>query len=293
MAAIMDKNRAQEIFRMPENATKDEITRRYDILQRKMRSTEATRDSDEAKELEEAYKVLAGIAYVDPIAEKRLRERDEHPGLLARWLKMDQTKLDNIIHYYKKPVLAIAIVAALVIWMVSSTVFRPKDDFRMLITGDIYVSDLDVMEAVVKETLPETLHPMVQNIYYGSTTDAQMASAVMQKLMVEIGYGENDILVVDRVVFDQYATQGAFLPLDDRLTEFGTDRTEQKKQEVSLQPDVIGEGDDERPHIYGIDVTDSTLLKKGSLQGTEMIAVMGIKSQFPDKATKMMLALKK
>jgi len=112
-------------------------------------------------------------------------------------------------------------------------------------------------------------------------------------LMVEIGYGENDILIVDRFIFDQYSAQGAFIPLDDRLEEFGTTEKEQDKQRISLQPDVLGENDDGKPHVYGIDVTNSLFLKETQVLGMEMIAVFGLRSEFPDRATALMMELQK
>jgi len=289
----MDKNRAYEIFGLHKNATKDELARRYDVLQRKIRSSPEKRDSAEARDLEEAYKILAGITWRDPVAEKRLREREANPGFIAKLLKIDQNKLDNIVHYYKVPVLAILVVTGLIVWFVISTVFRPADDFRMTIAGDIYVESLELLEEEIQVVLPGVLHPLIQNIYYGESTDNQMQAAVLQKLMVEIGYGENDILIVDRIIFDQYSVQGAFIPLDDRLEEFRTTENEQEKQRISLLPDVVGENDDGKPHVYGINVTNSLFLKETQVLGKEMIAVFGLRSEFPDRATALMMELQK
>ncbi len=296
----MDRKQALKVFGISGSASRDEIARRYDVLQRKRHAAQldgnaATRPEEmsSGEDIEEAYKILAGIAYKDPVAEKRLRERNEHPGLVARLLKMEQTKLDNIIHYYKWPALAVVAVIALVAWFIVSTVLKPSDDFRMLIAGDVYVQDVDLFEKQVASLLPGTEHPMVQNIYLSEDTDPQMQSAIVQKLIVEIGYGENDIMVLDRTLFDQYASQGAFTSLDGMLADFGTTPEKQDKQKLTLAPDVRPEGEDGNPHVYGINVTDSSFLKEKGVLGTEMIAVFGPKPGFPDKGRTVMMELMK
>ncbi len=289
----MDRKQAFSVLGLPETATKDEVARRYDVLSRKFRLMQNADGMPAALDVEEAYKLLAGISWKDPVAENRLRLRDSHPGLLARMLKMEQTKLDNLVHYYRKPVLIIAIVLGVAAWFVISTVFRTPDDFRMLIAGDIYMQNQDNLQAAVTRALPGTVNPMLQSIYMGESTDAQMQMAVSQKLMVEVGYGENDILILDRVLYKQYAEQGAFKPLDDALADYGTTLAEQDKQMVSILPDVLSAGEDGKPHVYGIDVTGSPLLKEGEVFGLDMVAVFGLKSKFPEKGIALMRVLAK
>lgn len=287
----MTKKEARELLGLHEQATRDEITRRYDVLTRKLR-TEPEEQSEQAlAQVEEAYKILTGIAWKDPEAEKRLRERNAHPGILARLLKMEQTKLDNLVHYYTKPAIAVLLALALVVWIIASTVFRPKEDFRLLVAGDIYVTDTERFETAMKELLPQTKNPMVQSIFLNADTDASMEYTLQQKLMVEIGYGEQDIMLVDRSVYKSFAEQGAFAPLDDALSEYGTTAEAQKAQAVVIPEDNRAEGDDSTAHVYGINVTDSAMLKELEVYGNDMIAVFGHKSEFPDKGTAVMHAL--
>lgn len=289
----MDRKQAFIALGLPETSTRDEIARRYDVLERKNRLLQHEEGTPTLLEIEEAYKLLTGIAWKDPVAENRLRQRDSHPGLIARMLKMEQTKLDNLVHYYKKPVFAGAVVLGLIVWFILSTVFRPIDDFRLTVAGDIYMQNQDKLQAAVLQALPGTVNPMLQNIFLAESTDPQMQAAVSQKLIVEIGYGENDILVLDRVLYEQYAKQGAFQPLDSRLTDFGTSLKEQEKQILSILPEVVSEGDDGKPHVYGINVTGSTFLKDTEVYGLDMIAVFGLKSQYPEKGKAFMQILMK
>ncbi len=290
----MDRKQAFVVLGLPDTATRDEIARRYDVLERKNRILQQQAEGTPTTlEIEVAYKLLAGIAWKDPVAENRLRQRDEHPGLIARMLRMEQTKLDNLVHYYRKPVLIIAVVLGVVAWFIISTVFRTPDDFRMLVAGDIYMQNQDKLQAAVLKDMPGTLNPMLQNIYLGKTTDPQMQAAVSQKLIVEIGYGENDILVLDRFLYEQYAAQGAFQPLDAILGDYGTSLKEQEKQRIAILPDVLAAGEDGNPHVYGIDVTGSSFLKDAEVLGLDMVAVFGLKSKFPDKGRMMMQLLMK
>lgn len=287
----MTKKEARDLLGLHEQATRDEITRRYDVLVRKLRDNPEGQAAQTMEQVEEAYKILTGIAWKDPEAEKRLRERDAHPGILARLLKMEQTKLDNLVHYYTKPAIAVLLALALVVWIIVSTVFRPKEDFRLLAAGDIYIAETERVEAAIKTLLPGTTNPMVQSIYLNADTDASMEYTLQQKLMVEIGYGEQDIMLVDRDIFTSFAEQGAFAPLDDVLAEYGTTAEEQKAQSVVIPEDNRAEGDDGGAHIYGISVTDSRLLAELEILGGDIIAVFGHKSEFPDKGQAVMRAL--
>ena len=287
-AGGMSRAQALALFGLPDGATRDEVTRRYDILIRKMKTDPQGTDEDTRKQIEQAYSLLAGITWSDPVAEKRLRERDARPGLLARWLKIDQTRLDNLLHYYTKPVLAGLVGLGLLVWVLVTTVFRPPNDFVMLFAGSIYIEDQGSLEQLAVAELPDTTNPMISVVYFDDQTDGQMMSVISQKLMVEIGYGENDILVVDRSVYEQYAKQGAFRNLDGLLEQYGTTAGEQQAQRIAITPDSLVEGDDGAPHVYGISVTDSAFLQEAGILGTDLIATFGLKSEFPEKGELMM-----
>lgn len=287
----MSREEALAIFGIADQATRDEVTRRYDILIRKMKADPTSPEAADADRIEQAYNLLSGITYRDPEAERRLRDRDAKPGLVARLLRMEQTRLDNLVHYYRWPVVGALAGIAVLVWILATTVFRPPNDFVMLMAGSVYVEDQDLLEERLLAVLPDTGNPMLSVVYFDNEMDAQMMSAVSQKLMVEIGYGENDIAIVDRGVFDQYAPQGAFLSLDDRLAAFGTTVEEQMAQQVAVLPEILLEGDDGLPHVYGIDVSNSAFLREAGVLGQELIAVFGQKGKFPEKGDLVMRAL--
>lgn len=287
----MDKKKASLILGLPIEATRDEVTRRYDVLVRKRRKNKNETEAYSDEDLELAYSVLADIAYHDPVSEKRLLDRNARPGIIARLLKIEQSKFDNIIHYGKWPALGALAAVAFLVWFLATTVFREPNDFRMLFAGDIFVQDQEALEAEILEYLPGTVNPLVHNIQVSPETDPQMMAAVVQKLMVEVGFGENDILVVDRAIFEQYAPQGAFRPLDDRLHEFGTTEDEQQQQILSVSPEVLVDGEDGSPKVFGISVAESPFLMGIGVMGTDMIAVFGLRSEFPEKGAAIMKVL--
>ena len=283
-----ERGRAFALLGLPTQATRDEITRRYDILIRKMKADPDGPEAAMRDQVEAAYQLLAGITYHDPEAEKRLRERDARPGLLARLLKMEQTRLDNLVHYYRWPVLGGLLGVVLVVWILSTTIFRQPYDFVILLAGSVYVEDQTLLEQQLVEDLPDTGNPMISVVYFDEQTDGQMMSAIAQKLVVEIGYGENDILIVDRTVFDQYAEQGAFQNLDAVLGTYNTSMEEQAANRTTIVSDAMAEGEDGQPHVYGISVTDSPYLKEAGVFGPDLIAVFGLKSNFPEKGDNIM-----
>lgn len=126
--------------------------------------------------------------------------------------------------------------------------------------------------------------------------------AMQMKAMVLISAGDIDVFIVDRDRFFQYAKQGVFLSLDDIAPKLGADMDKNKefitKADNTDPLDTDGnktsgsgtgsaEGTSDaaiQAHLYGIDVSDSKLLKETGVIGPESIAAIFAGTKRLDKA---------
>ncbi len=145
-----------------------------------------------------------------------------------------------------------------------------------------------------------------------SQTDPQQQYAMEMKAMVLIAAGDVDVFIVDRDRYEQYAKRGLFLSLDDIAPKLGADVEKNKELIDSIEEDKdpletsgtkdnqsAGSGTgssadntagdstmDVQPHLYGIDVSNSTVLKEAGVIGEEKIAAIFASSKRIDKAEK-------
>lgn len=150
-------------------------------------------------------------------------------------------------------------------------------------------------------------------------TDPQQQYAMEMKAMVLIAAGDVDVFIVDRDRYEKYAKQGVFLSLDDIAPKLGADAEKNKELITSIEEDkdplgTSGTKDnqsadsgadasadkaagdstaDVQPHLYGIDVSNSTVLKETGVLGEEKIAAIFVGSKRTDKAEKFIQYLMK
>ncbi|HPU22116.1 MAG TPA: hypothetical protein PL099_03935 [Thermoclostridium caenicola] len=277
----MDRRRALEIFGLREDASKETIIKRYNVLFKKIRYMEDAGDMGFTRdELEEAYKLLMDIAYHDPEEERRKLARQQHPNPILKALGIDQDKLSNFIYYNKWKFIVGALVLIFVIYAIVSITSRVDPDFKLIIAGEIYVEDIEATEQALK-TLVDIKEPQAQHIPISDRLDPQSQSVYEQKLSVEIMAGNNDVFIVDLNLYKRLAPFGIFVPLDDRLDELGIDSYDEQLL-VALQTE---DGESVSPRLYGVDVTGSRFLDEQGIEGERLIAVIMANAEHADDAS--------
>lgn len=275
----MDRRRALEIFGLREDATKEIIIKRYNVLFKKTRYSDTKDAGYTREELDEAYKLLMGIEYRDPEAERKKLERQKHPNPVFKALGIDQDKLSNFIYYYKWYFIGGALVLALVISVIVSLVNRVDPDFKLIVAGEIQVMDIDAVEKATG-ALIGAQEPQAQYIPISDKIDSPSLTAFEQKLSVELMAGSNDIFILDMNLYKRLAPFGAFVPLDDRLEELGITSYDEELV-VAVEND---DGESYPPRLYGVDVTGSRILEEQGVMGERMIAVMMINGENTENA---------
>ncbi|HOQ75042.1 MAG TPA: hypothetical protein PK369_00565 [Thermoclostridium sp.] len=276
----MDRKRALEIFGLREDATSETIVKRYNVLVKKFRYTDASDIGFTREELDEAYKLLMGIEYRDPEEERRKKARQQKPNPVLKALGIDYDRLSNFLYYYKWTILICILAVVFVIWIVSSFVNRVDPDFKLIIAGEIYVRDIDAFEGNLK-VLINTNEPQAQHIPISDRVDPAVLPAYEEKLTVEIMAGENDVFILDMALYNRLAPFGIFVPLDDRLEELGGAPYDESLL-ISAQAE---DGEEPRPpRMYGVDVTGSSILEEQGVTGDRMIAAIMVNAEHAENA---------
>lgn len=275
----MDRRRALEIFGLREDATKETIVKRYNVLFKKMKYSGTEDVGYTPKELDEAYKLLMGFEYRDPEEERRKRERQEHPNPILKALRIDPDKFSNFMYYNKWKFIVGALILAFAVWIIVSLTSRVDPDFKMIIAGEISVADTDAVEEALKPLMGVN-EPQVQDIPISDELDSSLQSVYEEKLSVEVMAGQNDVFILDMNLYKRLAPFGVFVPLNDKLDELGVDNYDEDLL-VAVQTD---DGGNSAPAFYGVDVSGSRILKEQGIQGEKLIAAMMANAENPEKA---------
>ncbi len=314
----MDKTEARSILGVGQDAGSEEIETRYVLLLKKHRMEtarlkdaineaetpeEAKASEDAAEDLEaefaritEAYKVLTG---------QDKKEEEEAPGKSSPLLKavgVDEKKAKNFLYYYKYYILAGILLIIAIIYTVSSCSKRVVPDFNVAFVGRIgYYEAVDDLADSVRENLPMLGEPGFDGAYFDETIVGDQLYAMEMKLSVLFGAADMDVFILDRKYYDRFAKMGVFKNLDEIAPQLGVDISKNADLIVAIEnvlDDMDGQdgiSTDEgtgggtadvpqEPHLYGIDVSDSTVLKEAGVIADDMVAAIFLGSDQQDKA---------
>lgn len=286
----LDRKKALEILELQEDATKDDVSKRYGILTRKFRSVEKDERGYTIEDITRAYNMLMGITYIDKNEEERQKALRENPPFLAKVFKVDPIKLENFFHYYKLHMLISIVVIVVLFFSIRSCVTQIPADFTIICYGKIYCQDQAVVENDVKQRLPDSAAPSVQFLS-SLAEDPQYQYASQMKFVAMIAAQEVDIVIMDKENFDIHLKQGMFLSLDDFISEIGlADESYIKGSEI------VDETEDgkliEGPlHAYGIDITDNKFIKDNNVYAESAILAIVRNTEKIDRALEFISSL--
>lgn len=266
----MDREKALDILGLHEDATVEDVSRRYDVLFKKFKYADTDNKGNTKDQLEEAYRLLMDLDFHDPEAERKKIARKEHPNPLFKLLKIDEEKASNAIYYYKWKVLIGIVILALAVSFILGIINRVDPDLKVVFAGEIVISETAPLENQIIAGMENVKAPQIQCITLTDQLDSQTESISVQKLSLELMSGKNDILVMDMKIYQEYASYGAFKSLNDMKDELGI-----KSYDKNLEVAVITEDGQEYPaQLYGVDVSKSPLLRDYGVMGGTLIAAL-------------------
>lgn len=281
----MDFNKACEVLGVKEDSSRDEIERRYSVILKKRKTAQAEEDSDVLKEIDigqvtEAYNLLMG--YEEP----KTVEVPSKANPILKKAGLDEKKVRNFWDYYKFHVIGGLVLLIVLVFSLKSCITAQRPDFNFAYIGNIYASDTDLLKANIKKAVPQIKLAGIDGATLSSDNDAQQQYAMQMKTMILLAAADVDLIIVDRAAFNTYAKDGAYLRLDDYVNELGLNTNTDSKKLFRLTPK-----DEKNEGLYGIDVSNSKLLKESNVRGKEFVAAIPVRSKHIDTAVKLIKAI--
>ena len=132
-----------------------------------------------------------------------------------------RSEWQNLFYYGKVKYFVILLAVAFVGWIVYTMVTNTPADFSLAEVGEFSLADSDTTEAYILDMFPAFEKVEIMPVYLAEGQEnTQAGVAYTQKAMIVFTVGGEDIIVVDRNVFDRYAPLGAFMPLGMFTTHF-------------------------------------------------------------------------
>ncbi|MEF2965294.1 molecular chaperone DnaJ [Paenibacillus sp. M1] len=290
-----DLKKAYELLGLPENASREEVERAFEIVLRKSRSRQTdAEDANEAGESEyeqklRAYKTIIGYEDRNKI-EEASRQR------FKKWGKFAGTaeKIDDFFRIYKtRVIIGVIAVIAVIVGITALVNYReeqkrlaalPPVDLSVMFVGN-YASDENQggdegLEQFMTAQFPEWKRIELTLTYVPSQSESmtQVDMAYQQKAFALLATERPDVYILDQGTFDWLANSGVFENLDSLAAS---------DLKPLLQEDNIIKGraeEDTEDHVYGIKVTDSPMAKELPLFMQDMIITIRSGGENRDKA---------
>lgn len=263
---MINKDEAYGILGLTSKASELDIERRYAVLVKRYHAEE---NNAKLEEVSLAYNIAKGI-YVEPI--------QESPKMKKVILGKTRSEWKNILYYGRGKYIAIALAVLIVGSTAYTMITNTPPDFKVAVIGEFSVEDPVITENYVKSLYPEFEKVEVESVYINKNeADSFYGSAFIQKAMLLLTASNEDVVILDRYTFNQYAGGGAFLPIGDLyeaiLAMDETDSLDIEAMKATIPTNSDGSGTEE---IYGIDISDSELLSSIGISGRDQIIAISI-----------------
>lgn len=282
---------AYEVLGLNENASREELEKRFEFLMRKNKAAILSEGEEKENanlnmdEISNAYNKIISIQ-LDLIEKEEEKRNPRKPNPIFKLLKVDEKKARNYIYYHKFHYILGLIGLLVLIYMVKTIVFQVNPEMNMGFIGPIYYNDTSILKEKIETAIPEIKGIGFDGAMLTGDLKNPQESAMVQKVMVLFAAGNMDIYILDKTDYLKFANQGAFNSLDSVVSSLEIDKS--KYQDLILKPQ-----EETKEHVYGIDISNSSLLKESKIAGKEMIVAFKIDTKKFDKSVKILQLLLK
>lgn len=149
--------------------------------------------------------------------------------------KIDRNRIDNFWYYYKAHVIATIFIVIVIGITFRDCANNVSPDISIAYIGDKYIAE--ELSQSIKEILSDSETIKDANgdgKYVAAFTPLTVSDeirgeqdiAIQQKIMIMLAAGEIQVFIVNRTYLEIFIKQGAFLPIDSIVQEYGIDINE-------------------------------------------------------------------
>lgn len=276
---------AYETLGLPENASRADVEKAFEIELRKSKNRQSTTNLKDGEESEYTIKLKAYKQIVE--YEDRLIIEDKNRERYRKWGKFagPAEKVDDFFRIYKARVIISLVAIIVLIFGINAFIDHreeqkrlaalPPVDLSILYVGNFMTNDssgkTEELEQAFLTQFPEFKRVEVTLTYLPSSeSGGQSDLAFQQKAMAMLATEKPDIYIMDKPSFDWLSNSGALQHLD-------------VEAEGVLKP-LLPPGaaikarteDDTSDHVYGVDVTNSTLTNQLPINNKNMIITVRV-----------------
>jgi len=278
---------AYEVLGVKETASKDEIKKRYDVLLKKHRILESAGQLSETsqevslEDINRAYNLIMGY----DTGEKPEGDGKNANPIFKR-LNLDEKKVNNFFYYYKVHMIVGIILVLVLAFTLKGCISKVNADLSMDFIGNFNYNETDPLALKIKNDIPGLKAAEVEIIPLTGKLDSQQEYAFQMKAVAVLSVGDADVYIMDKTNFEKYGKQGVFSSLDNLATELNINGDTNKDC-------LLTSINDKSEHLYGIDVSKSSILKESGVISNEAIAGIRLNAKHQENAVKLIKLLLK
>ncbi|WP_138496335.1 J domain-containing protein [Paenibacillus pinistramenti] len=276
----MDELRnAYETLGLEEGAPREEVNKKYDLYVRKFRSRGRTADPDAEdpfEKINQAYRYIINYEDSQVIDQKR----QERFGKWGRFAGQAE-QLDDFLRLHRTKILVSLIAAVVLIIGISMYVSHrqeqerlaklPPADLSVMFVGNFVLPEGDDSNEALEQSLLapfsdwKRITAKVSYFPGDGVSSGQMGMALQQKAQIDVMTEKPDLYIMDKSSFAWLAQGGALQNLDSYA--------DGELKSLLSSDEVVKESteEDTSSHIYGIDLSNSSLASSLAIGKTDMI----------------------
>lgn len=290
---------ARTILGINEDSSKEDIEKRYNIVLKKYHIAKANGTLDEKTKADfekctEAYRIVMGYEVDEPQIEKKETITDK----AFEKVGIDKKKAGNFFYYYKFHMLAIVFAIIVITGTVISIVNKENPDITIGLMGELNQDSFNTLKEKVKKNVPEITSLGIDSVVLSNRYQDQYSSANAQKAVILLSASDTEIFLLSKYVYDNYASEGPFMALEDIAKELNIDVSksdylklkvveEREAPKVGVNERKVLKYRDSEPKLYGIDVTNSKFFKGIDCLGPKKILVVKLEPKNRDLVLKL------
>lgn len=261
---MLEIKEAYELLGLREGTDKEEVKRRYGVLQKqylykKSQGQLTEEEEDRFQEISRAYGLLMGEEPAEDI-------KPSGPEKDAK----AETKFGRLLSFFKEYKYHIAaglFIVFVAVFLGRDFINRPKPDLGIIIAGNVAVANSEKLSQLISEKIPEVDQVLIKVAYIPDKNNPFVAKNELPMIMTMVYSKSVDVMILDRPMFDELFGKELFKSLDELAEKNDLDVHDHRDYLRSYM-------EDSKPSLYGINVKDSEILKVVYIQGEEKIAAI-------------------
>ncbi|MGN7454495.1 hypothetical protein ACTHPH_06755 [Paenibacillus pasadenensis] len=284
-------------------AAKEDVEKRYDLLLRRARSSRSGAQLQEGQvELERinaAYRTIQERDRAESTEAYNEQAYGKYKGMAPA-----MQKIDHFFSYYKFHLLGAIVLIAAVVYGINAYQDKKREEAELakLPPAAIAVSffgqfigadgsspigggvDLKTAEEQIVKRFPDWKRAIVHLTFVPEEPQSSQDMAMVQKSLIDLISNKDDVYILDKLNFEKLARDGALVDLAPHAAKLGLDADDSRAVRTVTTDDPSTE------QWFGVDVSDSPLIKSMGLAGNTFIATIRADTQKLDNSLQLIQA---